>query len=167
MKVDWHRIRNPFLIASIMLLLFLLCRQSAALQSRTFRGRPIALQHCLFSTQPTVFPQDQQMPTLAASRLGLNPAINRFHAPIVHHEHYSFQDWPETHTFPMDKFARLAHALTTTHSKTRSSSNLPRPLVRDYSDFFRPLDFDNNDVPLEWLATPRRAQSAVPLYVAF
>jgi hypothetical protein len=38
---------------------------------------------------------------LAASRLGLDPALNRFHAPIVNHENYSFSNWPEAHTFPV------------------------------------------------------------------
>ena len=38
---------------------------------------------------------------VSASRLGLDPASNRFHAPIVNHENYSFSDWPENHTFPV------------------------------------------------------------------
>jgi hypothetical protein len=50
-------------------------------------------------------------PSLATSRFGLDPTSNRFHAPIVYHEHYSFADWPPNHTFPMDKFERIAHAL--------------------------------------------------------
>jgi acetoin utilization deacetylase AcuC-like enzyme len=86
---------------------------------------------------------------IAASRLGLDPALNRFHAPIVYHEHYSFPDWPPNHTFPMDKFARLAHAVTTS---TPGHSNLPRPLVRHESDMYRPLDLV--DVPRDWLAEP-------------
>jgi len=85
---------------------------------------------------------------LASSRLGLNPSTNRFHAPLVYHEHYSFADWPPNHTFPMDKFHRIAQALMTTCSKTVPSSNLPRPLVRQETDFFRTLDFA--DVPREW-----------------
>ena len=85
---------------------------------------------------------------LAASRLGLDPRQNRFHAPYVFHEEYSFADWPPNHTFPMDKFERLANALLTTCSKTVSSSNLPRPLVSRANDFFRPLDFEQ--VPREW-----------------
>ena len=64
------------------------------------------------------------------------------------HEEYSFADWPPNHTFPMDKFERLANALLTTCSKTVSSSNLPRPLVSRANDFFRPLDFEQ--VPREW-----------------
>jgi len=35
------------------------------------------------------------------SRLGLDPRQNRFHAPIVFHEDYSFHGWPESHTFPV------------------------------------------------------------------
>mmetsp|Transcript_12549 Transcript_12549/g.19425 ORF Transcript_12549/g.19425 Transcript_12549/m.19425 type:complete len:407 (-) Transcript_12549:759-1979(-) len=89
---------------------------------------------------------------LVTSRHGLDPKENRFHAPIVYHENYSFSDWPENHTFPMDKFALLAQALTTTCKKNHSKSNLPRPLVRQESDFFRPLDFQ--DVPRSWLAEP-------------
>lgn len=38
---------------------------------------------------------------LVASRNGLDPSINLFHAPIVYHENYSFADWPENHTFPV------------------------------------------------------------------
>ena len=42
----------------------------------------------------------------------------------------------------MDKFARIAHSLTHTCKATHPEvSNLPRPLVRQYEDFFRPLDF--------------------------
>jgi hypothetical protein len=36
-----------------------------------------------------------------SSRLGLDPSLNRFHAPLVYHENYSFADWPEHHTFPV------------------------------------------------------------------
>jgi acetoin utilization deacetylase AcuC-like enzyme len=92
--------------------------------------------------------------SIAASRHGLDPAINRFHAPIVYHENYSFDNWPEKHTFPMDKFKRTAHALGTTCKATHpAESSLPRPLVRNTNtDFFRPLDF--HDIPREWLAKP-------------
>jgi len=92
--------------------------------------------------------------SIAASRRGLDPSTNRFHAPIVYHERYSFDGWPASHTFPMDKFERTAHALTTTCKATHpQSSNLPRPLVRNGdTDFFRPLDFA--DVPRSWLAKP-------------
>ena len=96
----------------------------------------------LFSTNP---------PNIAASRTGLDPAVNRFHAPIVYHENYSFADWPPNHTFPMDKFGRLAHAVMTTSSKN-GFSHLPRPLVRQASDIFRPLSMEH--VPREWFAEP-------------
>jgi acetoin utilization deacetylase AcuC-like enzyme len=85
---------------------------------------------------------------LVASRFGKDPTQNRFHSPIVHHENYSFDDWPPNHTFPMDKFDRIAHALKTTCSKSIPGSNLPRPLVLDQLDFFRP--FDIHEVPREW-----------------
>lgn len=90
----------------------------------------------------------------ACSRVGLNPSINRFHAPIVYHEHYSFRNWPKTHTFPMDKFERLAHALMTTCKKTLpQQSTLSRPIVRSPNDFFRPLDLAQ--IPLDWFAEPK------------
>jgi len=89
---------------------------------------------------------------LAASRLGLDPTLNRFHAPLVYHENYSFANWPEQHTFPMDKFARTAHALLSTCKSTVPGSLLPRPLVRTEADFFRPLDMHN--VPRHWLSGP-------------
>ena len=85
---------------------------------------------------------------LSSSRLGLDPALNRFHSPIVNHERYSFADWPPNHTFPMDKFDRIAHALRSTCRKSTPSSNLPRPLVRQEQDFFRPLD----QIPKEWFS---------------
>jgi acetoin utilization deacetylase AcuC-like enzyme len=91
---------------------------------------------CLFSTQRSI----------ASSRPGLDPAQNRFHAPIVYHENYSFADWPPNHTFPMDKFGRLAEAVLT------KGRHLPRPLVRQESDLFRP--YDMVDVPREWFAEP-------------
>ena len=85
---------------------------------------------------------------MVASRLGLDPATNRFAAPIVNHERYSFSNWPPNHTFPMDKFHRIAYALQHTCSKTIPESKLSRPLIRRELDFFRPLDF--NDIPREW-----------------
>ena len=89
---------------------------------------------------------------LFASRLGIDPCTNRFAPPIVYHERYSFQDWPTTHTFPMDKFNRIAHALQTTSSKTIETSNLPRPIIRQKTDFFRPLDYSN--IPIEeWISS--------------
>ena len=115
---------------------------------------------------------------LAASRLGLDPALNRFHAPLVNHENYSFDGWPENHTFPvrfaflrlptfkgnainvsryesslakMNKFERIAYALTHTSKSTHPESPLPRPLVRSSKDFFRPLDF-REALGEEWLS---------------
>eukprot|EP00546_Thalassionema_frauenfeldii_P020437 CAMPEP_0178900378 /NCGR_PEP_ID=MMETSP0786-20121207/3441_1 /TAXON_ID=186022 /ORGANISM="Thalassionema frauenfeldii, Strain CCMP 1798" /LENGTH=486 /DNA_ID=CAMNT_0020571377 /DNA_START=75 /DNA_END=1532 /DNA_ORIENTATION=- len=97
--------------------------------------------------------QSRAQQTLAklftASKLGLDPSLNRFHAPLVYHDGYSCA-WPETHTFPMQKFERTSHALLTTTSKTVATSNLPRPLVRSEEDYFRPPDFSN--IPIEeWL----------------
>jgi len=95
---------------------------------------------------------EQEEPRLASSHLGSNPSTNRFHQPIVYHENYSFTNWPPEHTFPMDKFARLAHALTTTCRTTTPASNLPRPLVRNYTDFYRPLHA--TQIPHSWFAQP-------------
>lgn len=47
----------------------------------------------------------------------------------------------------MNKFSETAKALMT----RRTDSHLPRPLVRNQSDFFRP--FDIIDVPKEWLSS--------------
>lgn len=57
----------------------------------------------------------------------------------------------------MDKFARIAHALTHTCKATHpETSPLPRPLVRSERDFFRPLEY--KDVVLNkmenWLSGP-------------
>lgn len=53
----------------------------------------------------------------------------------------------------MDKFARIAHTLTTTCKATDPElSSLPRPLVREMADFFRPLDMAH--VPRSWLSGP-------------
>jgi acetoin utilization deacetylase AcuC-like enzyme len=54
----------------------------------------------------------------------------------------------------MDKFDRIAHALTHTCKQTHpATSGLPRPLVRSPDDFFRPLEAAN--VPHEdWLSGP-------------
>ena len=82
--------------------------------------------------------------SLAVSRYGLDPTQNRFHAPIVYHENYSFASWPRNHTFPMHKFAATANALL-----THSNQKLPRPLVRKESHFFRPLEMDM--IPEEWI----------------
>ena len=71
---------------------------------------------------------------------------------IVYHENYSFDDWPPNHTFPMDKFSRLGHSLTTTCRTSQPQfSRLPRPLVRHMHDFYRPLDYWN--IPKQWFQT--------------
>lgn len=53
----------------------------------------------------------------------------------------------------MDKFSRLANALLTVCKKNHPClSNLPRPIVRDEMDFYRPLDI--KDTPWELFAEP-------------
>jgi acetoin utilization deacetylase AcuC-like enzyme len=98
---------------------------------------------------------DDSHEPLLASRLGLDPMQNRFHAPIVYHERYSFADWPPHHTFPMNKFERIAHALQTTCKKNNTAtvvSNLSRPIVRSPDDYFRPLDLAQ--IPIhDWLSS--------------
>ena len=85
---------------------------------------------------------------LVASRLGLDPLHNSYACPIVYHERYSFPEWPENHTFPMNKFERTANALLT----TSSVSTLGHPLVKREQDFFRPIEA--KDVPVEeWLCS--------------
>ena len=88
---------------------------------------------------------------LFTSRHGLDPRKNRFHAPMVYHERYSCP-WPENHTFPMTKFKNIAHFLLTDSMHNNPRSRLPRPLVRNENDFFRPLDL--HDVPISWLSGP-------------
>lgn len=93
-----------------------------------------------------VFTGNALLDGLACSRKGLDPALNRFHAPMVYHEDYSFADWPETHTFPMDKFEHLRRAVLC------PAPHLPRPLVRQTEDLFRALDVPR--LPREWFASP-------------
>lgn len=50
----------------------------------------------------------------------------------------------------MDKFDRIAHALTHTYKANLPTSPLPRPLVRSKADFFRPVD----EIPRDWLCGP-------------
>jgi acetoin utilization deacetylase AcuC-like enzyme len=93
---------------------------------------------------------------LRASHYGLHPLKNEFSCPLVYHERYSFADWPENHTFPMDKFARIAHAVQHTiipmDGDDPNNNIHPRPLVRQEQDFFRPLDL--KDVPVDdWLCS--------------
>jgi hypothetical protein len=58
--------------------------------SRTDTGSSVSAQEEPVTTQD-----------FAASRLGLDPSVNRFHPPFVYHENYSFDDWPDNHTFPV------------------------------------------------------------------
>jgi acetoin utilization deacetylase AcuC-like enzyme len=112
------------------------------------------VKRCLFASESpsTSASASSKLATLdlAASRFGLDPNLNRFHSPIVNHERYSFEAWPSNHTFPMGKFGRIAYTLKTTCAKNTPGSNLPRPLVRQEEDFFRPLDL--HDVPREWFS---------------
>lgn len=48
----------------------------------------------------------------------------------------------------MTKFYHLAKALNTKHSK----SKLPRPLVRDFNDYYTPLEA--HEIPRAWIAQP-------------
>lgn len=96
----------------------------------------------------------------SASRLGFDPTQNQRHCPLVFHEDYSFADWPEEHTFPMDKFARLGRALMATKTSTISTeprtSSSSSTLVEDEMDFFRPLDYNDSTWPVlqSWLCGP-------------
>ena len=112
-----------------------------------------ALIQCGFSSETTKTNSNPltegEIHLTACSKTGLDPSKNRFHAPIVYHEQYSFEDWPSSHTFPMDKFRALADCLVTNCKKTNPEhSMLSRPLVNCYDDFFRPLDF--HDVDWSW-----------------
>ena len=111
-----------------------------------------------------------------SSRLGREPSQNTVHAPMVYHEQYSFADWPENHTFPMNKFKEIANAvvttpilLTTPATRTATATSTTtikaaahefveseptphreqklRPLVRSLQDFYRPLDVEH--IPYE------------------
>ena len=109
-------------------------------------------------------------PQLFASRRGLDPSQNRFHAQLVYHERYSFPGWPsDRHTFPMDKFARTAQALQTRTCRRATTAPGttprldPRPLVRSSADFFRPLDVP--DVPRHWLVEPMQDPTFVERFL--
>jgi len=103
------------------------------------------------SKRQKILAQETLAKLMAASQSGLDPSLNRFHAPLVYHDGYSsVPNWPPKHTFPMMKFERTSHALLTTTSKSIAKSKLPRPIVRSKEDFYRPPDF--SDVPIEeWL----------------
>lgn len=61
---------------------------------------------------------------LDTSCLGLDPALNRFHAPLVYHENYSFTGWPENHTFPVRSICTGTY-----HGVSPSSSCLDDTIV--------------------------------------
>ena len=100
----------------------------------------------------------EKLPFSAASRLGLDPFQNKRHCPLVYHENYSFEDWPPNHTFPMNKFERLANAILNNPIALQEDSVSPtdRPLVLDPSHLFRPLDYTPaNILQLQsWLCGP-------------
>lgn len=120
----------------------------------------IARRSTATSTTTSGHMDDRDAILTACSRLGLDPSTNPIHAPIVYHEKYSFDRWPKTHTFPMDKFNQLAKYLTTTTTApgTTTEDELdyylspPKPLVKSYQDFFRPLDV--HQIPKEWIQQP-------------
>jgi hypothetical protein len=73
-----------------------------ALQSLGRNNKNAATQRPLFSSSRTdTNAVSSKLASLDASRLGLDPTLNRFHAPLVYHEKYSFEDWPKNHTFPV------------------------------------------------------------------
>jgi len=105
----------------------------------------------------------QQHPELLASHLGRDPLTNTRHCPLVYHRDYSFQNWPSTHTFPMDKFARLAEAILTTPVDVEDwdvDEEDKLPLVLDETDFFRPLDYNaqTQDLMKRWLCGPLNSE---------
>lgn len=132
----------------------------------TKRSSSITKPNCDQETEPT-------LSFSAASRFGLDPSKNKRHCPLVYHEDYSFADWPPTHTFPMNKFERLANAILSNPiditgddlTEDASSKNnddgsavqhTTRPLVLDPAHFFRPLDFTRANLPKiqSWLCGP-------------
>lgn len=117
-------------------------------------------------TEPSV-PQMKRLHNLHASKIGLHPNKNKVHQPIIYHPEYSFPEWPSSHTFPMDKFKRLAQNLST-NSQVRGEEN-PAVIanerrsvedqddekhehmyangIEDYADFFQPLNV--GDIPIQ------------------
>ena len=83
---------------------------------------------------------------LAASHLGLDPSLNTRHAPMVYHENYSFDNWPASHTFPMDKFRMTAYSLL------NDPDDDEQPLVSSSEHFYKPLNF--NQFPASILSPP-------------
>jgi acetoin utilization deacetylase AcuC-like enzyme len=97
---------------------------------------------------------------LAATQLGLDPMINKRHAPIVHHDNYSFDNWPASHTFPMDKFRMTAYSLLNdsddsmqqTEATTESGQFRGDPLVLSPTHFYKPLSLEF--FPTSFLSPP-------------
>lgn len=93
---------------------------------------------------------------LATSHLGLDPRQNTRHAPMVYHEGYSFQDWPTTYTFPMDKFKQTAYSLLNDSDEfllhDEEYDYDARPLVLSKQHFFKPLS--HLQFPLSFLSPP-------------
>lgn len=142
---------RPIIFLAIVMLSVLKAATSFSLKQHPLQNRISAIARSAVATRPLSGKSTTKILDtldLTASRLGLDPSQNRFHSPIVNHERYSFSDWPPNHTFPMDKFERISHALQTTCSQNTPGSKLPRPLVREDDDFFRPLDLEQ--IPIEW-----------------
>jgi acetoin utilization deacetylase AcuC-like enzyme len=72
---------------------------------------------------------------------------------IFRRPHHPAIYMPTTLPTQMNKFARLAYALSTNCKTTNPRSNLPRPLLRDLADCYRPVEY----LPHEWLSPPVEA----------
>jgi acetoin utilization deacetylase AcuC-like enzyme len=94
-------------------------------------------------------PSDLLINGLAASHLGLDPSQNLRHAPMVYHKNYSFDNWPTSHTFPMDKFRMTAYSLL---NDLDESIGNEQPLVQSPTDFYNPLPF--HEFPTSLLSPP-------------
>jgi len=121
----------------------LFCMHSSSFTSYTSPLQSIPTNFHASLSSNTAASKNEEL--LSTSRLGLDPHLNRFHAPIVYHERYSFASWPRNHTFPMHKFQATADALLTRYP----GSHMPRSLVHNELDFYRPLDL--SQIPYnEW-----------------
>ncbi|KAL7467797.1 hypothetical protein ACHAXS_008050 [Conticribra weissflogii] len=90
---------------------------------------------------------------LATSHLGFDPLRNERHHPMVYHDGYSPPDWPEKHTFPMDKFRFTAHSiLNDVDVDDDVDDDMTQPLVLSPHHFFRPLSFST--FPRRYLSPP-------------
>lgn len=102
--------------------------------------------HIIRSKSTYQSPDSLLIDGLAASHIGLEPLQNTRHPPMVYHENYSFDEWPPTHTFPMDKFRMTAYSLL------EDADENEEPLVRSIDDFYKPLSFQ--DFPTSTLSPP-------------